>query len=436
MTLCIGVREENKNEWERRAPLTPRTVSLLREDGIEVAVQSSKRRVFPDRDYEEAGATLQPDVSACPIVLGIKEVPASRFRSGGVYMFFSHTIKGQPHNMAMLRRMVELGCTLLDYELVVDARGRRLIFFGRYAGLAGMIDTLWLLGRRLAHFGWTTPLLGLEPAHRYADLASAKAAVSAAGARIAEEGLPAEFAPWVVGFSGYGHVSQGAQEIFDLLPHRQVAPSDLAAFVAGNRAHTRELAKVVYKEEHIVEPAVPGHRFELQDYYDHPEQYRSAFGPHLGLLTVLVNGIFWSEKYPRLATRDQLRELFSRPERPRLLAVGDITCDVNGSVACTVRETHSGDPVYIYDPNTGEARSGVEGEGLAVLAVGNLPCELPRESSETFSDVLRPFIPALARMDLEGPLEKAGLPEELSRSVILWRGEFSPGCQHLREFVR
>jgi len=269
-----------------------------------------------------------------------------------------------------------------------------------------MIDTLWLLGRRLAHFGWTTPLLGLEPAHRYADLASAKAAVSAAGARIAEEGLPAEFAPWVVGFSGYGHVSQGAQEIFDLLPHRQVAPSDLAAFVAGNRAHTRELAKVVYKEEHIVEPAVPGHRFELQDYYDHPEQYRSAFGPHLGLLTVLVNGIFWSEKYPRWP-----RVISSASCSPARSGQGSWPSATLHATSTGRWRARCGRLIRaIRSTSTIRIRGGALGRGgggLAVLAVGNLPCELPRESSETFSDVLRPFIPALARMDLEGPLEKA-----------------------------
>ena len=151
---------------------------------------------------------------------------------------------------------------------------------------------------------------------------------------------------------------------------------------------------------------------------------------------MLVNGIFWAPQYPKLADADQLRALFAGPERPRLLVVGDITCDVDGSLACTVRDTEPGDPVYVYDPVTREGTSGFEGDGLAVMAVGNLPCELPREASETFSEALLPFMPALARSGLSGDLESAGLPDPLRRSVILWRGEFAPDFTYMSEFLK
>ena len=161
-------------------------------------------------------------------------------------------------------------------------------------------------------------------------------------------------------------------------------------------------------KKHLVEPADPSRPFELQDYYDHGEAYRSRFEPHLRWLTVLVNGIFWAPQYPKLADADQLRELFSGSRRPRLLVVGDITCDVDGSLACTMRDTEPGDPVYVYDPATRETTSGFEGPGLAVMAVGNLPCELPREASETFSEALLPFVPGLAHADLTSSLQAAG----------------------------
>lgn len=434
MTARIGIREEDKNVWERRAPLTPHAVVELTAQGLEVFVQKFRRRAFTEEEYEAVGARVVDDVRFCDVVLGIKEMPLGYFRPGGAYMFFSHTIKGQPHNMPMLRRLVELGCTLFDYELVRDEKHRRLIFFGRFAGLAGMVDTLWTLGQRLERLGQPNPFTVIEPAHMYPSLEAARGAVAAVGARIVADGVPDALTPLVVGFTGYGNVSRGAQEIFDLLPHEEVLPQDLAAFVARRPGANRRLVKVVYHEEHLVQPADPARPFELQDYYDHPEQYRSIFGPHLGLLTVLVNGIFWAEKYPRLATRDQLRTLFAGLP-PRLLVAGDISCDVDGSLACTVRDTDSGDPVYVYDPATGAAPSGFTGPGLAVMAVSNLPCELPMEASASFSDALAPFVPKLARANLAGTFEHAALPPELARSAILWHGEFTPDFQYMKQFL-
>ncbi len=213
-------------------------------------------------------------------MLGIKEMPKDYFRPGGAYVFFSHTIKGQPYNMEMLRNLVDRRCTLLDYERVEDEQGRRLIFFGRYAGIAGMIDTLWTLGRRLEALGHETAFRELKPAHEYADLDAAKAAVSAVGRRIAAEGLPDFLRPMAVGFTGYGHVSRGAQEVFDLLPHVEVEPDRLEDFIESGDSPGDRLAKVVYREEHLVDRAEPSGAFDLQHYYDHGDQYRSRFEPH------------------------------------------------------------------------------------------------------------------------------------------------------------
>jgi alpha-aminoadipic semialdehyde synthase len=435
MANRIGIRLEDKNDWERRAPLTPEAVRHAHTQGVEVVVERFPRRAYSDADYADAGAKLSDDVRDCEIVLGIKEMPPDYFRPGGAYFFFSHTIKGQPFNMDMLRSLVDRKCTLMDYERVTDGEGRRLIFFGRFAGIAGMIDTFWALGRRLEALGHPTPFRQLKPTHEYPGLGAAKAAVSRMGQRIAEEGLPEFLRPMVVGFTGYGRVSRGAWEIFDLLPHVEVEPGELESFVKRGDAPRGRLARVVYKEEHLVEPVDASRPFDLQHYYDHGDRYRSRFGPHLEWLTVLVNGIFWAPEYPRLAEADQLRSLFDG-DRPRLLVVGDITCDVDGSLACTVKDCEPGDPVYVYDPATRAATSGFEGPGLAVMAVGNLPCELPREASETFSEALLPFIPDLARADLTGDLETAELPDPIRRSVILWRGDFTPEFSYMSEFLR
>jgi alanine dehydrogenase len=436
MTLKIGIRREDKNVWERRTPLTPHAVAELKAKGVEVRVERFEKRAFIDEDYAASGAILADDMSGCDIVMGIKEIPIPKLEPGRTYVFFSHTIKGQHHNMDMLRRLVDLKCTLVDYELVKDDKGRRLIFFGRYAGLAGMIDTLWTLGQRLLALGVGTPFADIEPAHGYPSLEAAKHAIATAGRRIAAEGLPAEIAPMVFGFTGYGNVSQGAQEVFDVLPHDDVSPVDLPAWVDAHKGHAKRIAKVVYHEKHMVAPLDASRPFELQEYFDHPERYRSTFEPHLRLLSVIVNGIFWTERYPRLATREQLEALFAAPGRPKLLVAGDISCDVDGSLACTVRDTEPGNPVYVYDPITGEAPFGMDGRGIAVMAVGNLPCELPMESSSAFSTALLPFMPALANMDMGKPFAEVALPDELRRAVILWRGDFTPGFEYMRGFLK
>jgi alpha-aminoadipic semialdehyde synthase len=406
--------------------LTPAAVKGLSQDGVDIHVQRFSRRVFSDGDYVRAGANLVDDVVDCDLVMGIKEMPLDVFREFGAYMFFSHTIKGQPHNMKMLAELVGKRCTLLDYETVVNEKKQRLIFFGRFAGIAGAVDTLWTLGRRLEALGVETPFSKVQPCHTYADLAAAKQAVRHVGERIADHGLPSFMTPAVIGITGYGHVSQGAQEIVDLLPHVKLSPSELPAFVAANSSMTEKVIKVVYSEQDLVEPIDSGRPFDLQDYYDHGEAYQSKFGPNLELLTVLINGIRWDERYPKLADRDQIRDLFVQGKSPRLLVVGDITCDVDGSLACTVRDTDSGDPTYVYDPETRVATSGFEGPGLAVMAVGNLPCELPREASETFSEALMPFMRQIAAADwCQGDLSKVSLPDPIKRSVILWRGEFT-----------
>ncbi|MBD3237380.1 MAG: hypothetical protein GF330_11790, partial [Candidatus Eisenbacteria bacterium] len=298
--MIIGIRREDKNEWERRAPLTPEDVATLADrPGLGFHVQPSTIRAFPDKDYAAAGAEIREDLSRCGLVLGVKEMPASIFRPQRAYMFFSHTIKAQPYNMPMLQRILDRRATLIDYELVADEQGRRLIFFGRFAGLAGMIDTLHALGRRLHVEGIETPFTDIHMAHTYASLERAQQSIAAVGQRIRAEGLDPRIIPLVVGFAGYGNVSQGAQEILDLLPTREIAPRDLPQVRQGDAAREGLIYKVVFREEDLVAPRDASQHFELQDYYDHPEKYRSVFDEHTPHLDVLVNCIFWTARYPR-----------------------------------------------------------------------------------------------------------------------------------------
>jgi alanine dehydrogenase len=419
----IGIRREDKHEWEARVPVTPDGVRNLVAQGVRVVIQPSTIRVFSDKEYEVAGAELAEDLSDVNAVLAVKEVPMDLLRQGGAYVFFSHTIKGQTQNMPLLRRLMSLGCTLIDYERIVDDRGRRLVFFGRHAGLAGMIDTLAVLGRRLTARGIDSVFSQVKLAYEYEDLDAAREAIRKIGQQLV---VPDQLAPFVCGFAGYGNVSQGAQAIYDLLPVEEISPSELAAVPP----RTDRVFKVIFKEEHLAERS-DGSAFVLQDYYDHPENYRSIFEQHLPHLSVLVNAIYWTKKYPRLLRNAYLKEHGAG----RLLVVGDISCDIEGSVECTVKATTPGLPAYVVDPASGEVTDGWEAAGLVMMTTDCLPCELPRESSASFTTALTPFVPPIAALTDEGSFDEAGLPPEIAKATILWRGELTPDFEYMRAYL-
>lgn len=435
MTALIGIRREDKSEWERRVPVTPQDAADLQRQGVHVLVESSSIRAFTDEEFARAGIAVQEDLTSCPVIMGIKEIPKELLEANKTYVFFAHVIKGQSYNMPMLRRMLELGCTLIDYERVVDEKNRRLIFFGWHAGVAGMIDTLWALGQRLRWEGIANPLSALRQTHTYHDLAEAKAALGQVRGRIEAQGLPESLTPLIVGVAGYGNVSRGAQEMLDLLPVLEIAPEEVATIAASKEASPHHLYKVVFKEQHMVEPAIPGRLFELQDYYTHPEKYRGVFEQYVPYLTVLVNAIFWSDRYPRLVTRALLRDLFGGESAPRLKVIGDISCDIEGAIECTVHSTEPGDPVFVYNPLSDTTLDGYEGPGVVVMAVDILPSELPREASVDFSRVLKSFIPAIAQCDFSLPYEQCTLPPEIGRAVIAYQGELTPEYQYIQEFL-
>jgi alpha-aminoadipic semialdehyde synthase len=428
----VGIRREDKSKWERRAPLVPAGVSELQARcGLSFLVQPSDIRVFKDQEYSDAGATISEDLSPADVVLAVKEVPARLIQAKKIYVFFAHVTKGQPYNMGMLRRLMELGCSLVDYEKITDDHKRRLIFFGRHAGYAGMIDTLRCLGQRLLLTGVRSPLAEVKPAYEYTDLAAAKDHLKELGMAFARSnGMPL----LVFGFSGYGNVSSGAQEVFECLQPRDVSVADLPG-TASISFGTRPV-KVVFREEDMVEPDDPDRRFDLAEYYQHPERYRGCFEKHLPHLDVLVNAIYWEPRYPRLVTREWARNNYRPDHPPRLKVIGDISCDVEGSIELTLRTTQPDNPWYVYLPREDAARDGLEGDGPVIMAVDNLPCEIPKESSEYFCAVLKDMVYPLASADWRSSFEDLDLPSCLKRAVIVHNGELTPGYRYLYEHVR
>ncbi|MFH1874602.1 MAG: bifunctional lysine ketoglutarate reductase /saccharopine dehydrogenase family protein [Pseudomonadota bacterium] len=427
----IAIRNEEK-KGERRTPLVPQDIqTLIKKAGLSFIVQSSKQRIFSDQEFAQVGAKIKSDVLEGNLIIGIKEIPAKLIEKQKVYLFFSHTIKGQKYNMPLLAKIMAQKATLIDYERIVDEKNRRLIFFGQEAGQAGLINTLWAFGQRLKFEGIENPFFHIKQAHQYKDLQDALDSTSKVGQVLMESGFAAKLAPLVIGIAGYGHVSHGVQQILDHLPVTKISPDDLPALFQKKSANNKTVYKVVFHEEHLVEPISKSDKFVLQDYYDHPEKYRSKFQQYLPYLTILVNCIFWTLKYPRFVTKHDAKNL-----NLRLKVIGDISCDINGAIEFTAKATTQENPVFVYNPKNDTISDGLKGEGIAVMAIDNLPSELPKDASRHFSNMLKKYIPDLAQANFSASFKQLKLPAELKRAIIVYQGELTPYYKYLEEYLK
>lgn len=435
MSKFVGIRHEDLYLSERRAPLIPKHVELLvKKKCLDVIAESSDKRVFTDHEYVTAGAKLVSDLKDCRIILGVKEIPVDKIEPFKTYVNFSHVVKGQVENMPRLRKMMESGCNLIDYERIVDDQGKRLIFFGRYAGIAGMINSLWALGLRYKEQGIDTPFLNIKQAHKYNSLEQAKSDISDVGLEIAEQGLPESILPFIIGFTGYGNVASGAQEILSLLPVKEILPEKLS-IIQNRKCSAKNLVyRVTFKQEHIAEHN-EGRPFDKNDYYKHPENYHGIFEKYLPSLSLLMNCMYWAPRFPRLVTKAAIEKLFLSGT-PKLTAIGDVTCDPDGSIELTHKGTDIYDPLFVYDPVEKIQKMGYSGEGMLVMAVHILPSELPREASESFSNVLVNYIKPIVDCDFDESFEDLVLPRPIKKALIVHNGNLTPEYQYLYEFIK
>ena len=434
MTKTIGIRREDKNKWERRVPLSPSDVLELQDKfGIKTLVQPSEIRIFNDDEYKSVGAEIKEDLNSADAIFAIKEIPLELLEHGKTYLFFSHTIKGQPYNMKMLKRLMELKCNLIDYERIVGENDNRLITFSRYAGIAGLIETLHAFGQKMKLKGYATPFEAIKQAYQYESLEEARNHVRSLGEKISKDGLPEEMAPLTVGFLGYGNVSKGAQEIFDLLPFKSLQPDELESSIEKIGTENHFLYKVVFKEEHIVKPESGS--FNLQEYYNHPERFESIFAKYIPHLKILINGVFWTEKYPRFVTRENLKESARLHGNSGIEVIGDITCDINGSIEITRESTMPDKPCYTYYAEDEKFVDGIRDNGITVMAVDNLPCEFSRDASGSFSGELKGFVNDIATADFSKNYKDINLPHAIKKATILYNGRLTEEYQYMNQFL-
>eukprot|EP00158_Paraphelidium_tribonemae_P006747 Partr_v1_DN27959_c0_g1_i2_m11212 putative saccharopine dehydrogenase len=388
--LTIGIRREQKGKWERRAPLIPSDTALLLEvpncDGI--IVQPSTRRIYSDLEYQNAGCLIQEDLSKADFILGIKEVPAQYLIPNKRYLFFSHTHKGQAHNMPLLKSIIDKNIHLNDYELLTDSQGKRLVAFGKHAGYSGFVNILHGIGQRLLALGYSTPFVNVSRAYNYHSLDEIKQEFRAVGERISSAGgVPRTFSPLSFVFTGDGNVTQGAQELFEVFPHKYVSLKELKRIMASGGTHDPCLLYGVklQLEDYLVRK--DGGRFVKDDYYKYgKEKYKSVFDTDvLPYASCVVHGSYWDKKYPRILETHELSQyLNSKPDSSKILALADISCDVDGPFPF-VDHVSTIDEPFFFRP-AGLSNS------VMLMSVDNLPAELALEATNHFSRCLMPVL--------------------------------------------
>lgn len=398
--VTIGLIREGKTPPDKRVALTPQQCAevMQRYPQASVQVVPSPARCYRDEEYAAAGCIVNADLQGCHVLFGIKEVPVDQLIPQKTYFFFSHTIKKQPYNRKLLQAVLKKNITLVDYEALKDLYGNRLVAFGRYAGIVGAYNGLWAYGVK---YGCYT----LRRAYDCFDVNDLKRALR-------EVRLP----PVKIVLTGAGRVARGAMETLDTAGIRKVPPDVFLNTPAGEPVYV-QLASADYHQR------IDGGAFNREEFHQHPERYRADFLPFARVADVLVAGAFWNPHAPVLFTPEAMCEpTFA------LRVVADITCDIAGSVPCTVRASTIAEPLYDYLPATREAVPFRPGsQAITVMAIDNLPCELPRSASEEFGrDLIDKILPPLLGHDPDAIVERA---------TIARGGVLNPVFSYLSDYV-
>ena len=449
MKNIIGIRREDPDKkGEKRVAITPQMVGKLVQDGAKVLVQPERdpetgehKRAFYDRAYQKQQAEVTEDLEAAKVIFGLKEVAPDEIQSAKTYLFFSHTHKGQIKNRELLRSLVKKKTTLIDYELIVDETGQRLLTaFTYFAGYAGMVDTMWALGKRLTLKEIDHPFARLPQSIERENLAVIRELVKAVGLAIEKKGTPAEMPPLISCFLGNGKTSTGAQEIYDLLPSVDIRLQDLPrVFAEGDRRKVYKLVLDVPEMYRVKADSVHfGKKLTDQEFFDlylaEPEHFETNLNQVFPYCTMWLNCIIWSPRFPRLLSREQTKAWYEQYQT--LEVIGDITCDPEGAIHFS-KETWIDQPVFIYDPFAQTRTYGFTGEGIAVMAVTNLPCEFSADASAQFGSELEALLPGIMTADFEAEHPStSGLPEPIQKAVILWKGEFTQDFGYMKEYLR
>ncbi|NUY82209.1 alanine dehydrogenase [Flavobacterium sp. MAH-1] len=397
--MKFAIIRERKNPPDRRVVFSPDALLEFKNrfPQAEIKVESSPIRVFTDQEYRDKGFEVTEDVSDCDVFIGVKEVPVEALVPNKKYFFFSHTIKKQPHNQKLLQAILDKKIDLYDHETIVDKNHVRLIGFGRYAGIVGAYNGLRAFGLKFELFN----LPKAESLHGQEEMT----------ARVKRVTLP----PIKIVLTGFGKVGKGAKHFLDSVKIKEVSPDDFL---------NKKYSDPVYTHIDVLDynKRIDRKTLDKHDFYAHPEQYESDFERFSKVADIFMAGHFYGNGAPVILTREMLQ----KPDN-NIRVVADISCDVDGPVACTLRASTIADPIYGYSASEHKEVDVFHPSAVVVMAVDNLPCELPKDASEGFGEMfLEHVVPAFFNADEQGVLERA---------LITSDGHLTPAFAYLEDYV-
>lgn len=398
--LKIGLIREGKIPPDKRVAFTPLQAQEIQQrfKGVDIICQQSDVRAFRDEEYTELGIKVSADVTACDILLGIKEVPITNLIPDKTYLFFSHTLKKQPYNKQLLQEVLKKRIMLIDYEALKDRLGNRLVAFGRYAGIVGAYNALWTYGKRF-------DLFSLRRAFECYDINDLK-----------RELRKVQLPPIKIILTGAGRVAKGSMETLDTANIRKVKAQDFLEQTFTEPVYVQLSSGDYHKRKE-------GGSFNRDEFHKYPERYDTNFRAFAAVADMLIAGAYWNPKAPVLFTPQDMNS-----HSFKIKIVADITCDINGSIPSTKKASTIVDPVYDYDPYTDSIQPPLSDDKfVTVMAIDNLPCELPRSASEEFGrDLIDRILPALIGNDNEEVIRRATLTQD---------GKLTEPFRYLEDYV-
>jgi saccharopine dehydrogenase (NAD+, L-lysine-forming) len=399
--MKIGIVREGKIPPDERVPLTPHQCKILLKQypNLDILVQPSKIRAFSDESYRNQGIAVQEDLTACEVLMGVKEVNLDDLIPDKTYFFFSHTFKKQPYNRKLLQTILARRIRLIDYELLTDSKGDRLVAFGYYAGIVGAYNGL--RGWGIRNEGYE-----LKPAHECYDKFELEGQLH--WVRFKK--------PVKILVTGKGRVASGAVEILEKAGIEKVT---VDRFLHSNPTYS--VFSQIGVEDYNIRSKDRG--FDQAEFYKYPDRYESNFNRFSRLTDLLITGHYWDSKAPFLFSREEAKH-----PQFKIKMVADISCDIDGPVASTIRPSTIAAPYYGYSPVEEKETDFMDLSAIGVMAVDNLPCELPRDASNHFGNALiKKVIPALFNQDKEAILYRASQTD--------LHGKLMPKYTYLQDYV-
>ena len=382
--MKFGIIKERKNPPDRRVVFSPNEIKTIQEQFpvVSFKVEPSDIRIFSDAEYQNLGIEVTDDLSDCEVLFGVKEVPVEALIPNKKYFFFSHTIKKQPYNQKLLQAVLEKNIELYDHETIVDAANKRLIGFGRYAGIVGAYNAIRAFGIKFELFKMPK--------------ASALKGRDALVQQVKRQIIP----PIKIVVTGTGKVGSGVKEMLLAMKIKEVSVENFL---------TKKFTQPVFTQIDVLEynKRMDGQKFDTKDFYKNPSEYESDFERFTKVADIYISGHFHANAAPQILSQKMLQA-----NDCAIKIVADVSCDVNGPIACTLRASTIEDPLYGYLPSENKEVDVFHPAAIVVMAVDNLPCELPKDASEGFGEMFTQLvIPAFFNNDADGILARAKMTE-------------------------